>query len=162
MASSGESTNAAKVKPAATVARRGQPCREQTPEDALRPFEATGSLTVDPPIPLANGDGNHDIYFQQRAVQYDVKCGEAQSAFTVVEKKRRGFHCSAYRRRVREAFRSALVMSATHEAANSRTRGQPFIRDVVRSRSYGLTKSSRGFAVTSRRLFCFVNRPTTV
>lgn len=117
----------------------------------MRPFEATGSLAVDPPIPLANANGNRDMYFQQRVVQYDVKCGKAQSTFDVVEKKwtglpllcacRRSFEVTVAvplcmwgginRRRVRDAFRSALVMSATHEAAKSCLRGQPLIRDIV-------------------------------
>ena len=119
----------------------------------MRPFQATGSLTVDPPIPLANANGNHDIYFQQRVVQYDVQCGKAQSAFEVVEKKwmglpllcacRQSFEVTVAvplcmwgridRRRVRDAFRSALVMSATREAAKCRMRGQPLIRDIVRA-----------------------------
>ena len=114
-------------------------------------FEAYGALTVDPPIPLANANGNRDIYFQQRVVQYKVECGTAKSTFDVVEKKWMGLPLLCACRRslevtvavplymwgkidrwdVRDAFRSALVTSASREATKSSLRGQPFIRDIV-------------------------------
>ena len=114
-------------------------------------FKASGPLTIDPPIPLANANGNHGIYFQQKVVQYRVECGRAQSKFDVVEKKWTGLPplCACRRslevtvavplcmwervdrRRVRDAFRSALITSATREATKSCMRGQPFIRHIV-------------------------------
>jgi hypothetical protein len=117
----------------------------------VKRFEASGALIVDPPVPLADANGNRDICFQQRVVQYQVDYGTAQSTFEVVEKKWTGLpllcacrrslevtvaipRCmwgSVDRRRVRDAFRSSLVTSATQEATKSSLRGQPFIRDIV-------------------------------
>jgi hypothetical protein len=114
-------------------------------------FEASGQLTISPPIPLANANGNRGIYFEQRVVPYRVECGTAESTFDVVEKKWTGLpllcacrqSCEVKvavplcmwekidRRRVRDAFRSALVTSASREATNSCLRGQPLIRDIV-------------------------------
>ena len=114
-------------------------------------FEASGPLTIDPPIPLANANGNRDMYFQQKAAQYRVECGQAESKIDVIEKKWTGLPplCACRRelevtvavplcmwgkfdwRRVRDAFTSALVTSATREATKSGMRGQPFIRDIV-------------------------------
>lgn len=114
-------------------------------------FEASGPLDVDPPIPLANANGNRDIFFQQRVVRYHIECGTANSTFDVVEKKWTGLPllCACRqslevtvavplcmwsmidRWRVRDAFMTALVTSATREAVKSCTRGQPLIRDLV-------------------------------
>ena len=114
-------------------------------------FKASGQLTIDPPIPLANANGNRGIYFQQQVVQYRIESGRAKSKFLVVEKKWTGLPslCACRRspevtvavplcmwervdrRQVRDAFRSSLVTSATREATKSCLRGQPFIRDIV-------------------------------
>jgi len=114
-------------------------------------FQTSGSPTVDPPIPLADANGNHGIYFQQRIVEYRVKCGTAKSIFDVIEKKWTGLPllCACRhsrevmvavplcmwgtidRQRVREAFRSALLTSAIREATKCCMHGQPFIRGIV-------------------------------
>ncbi len=114
-------------------------------------FEASGPLNVYPPIPLADANGNRDIFFRQRVVTYHIECGTAKCTFDVVEKKWTGLPllCACRqslevmvavplcmwgtidRRRVRDAFRTAIITSATREAVNSCTRGQPLIRDLV-------------------------------
>jgi len=119
----------------------------------LERFEASGPLTAYPPIPLADANGNRGIYFQQRVVEYRVEYGTAVSTFEIVEKKWTGLPllCACRqsrevvvavplcmwgnvdRRRVQDAFRNALVLSASREAAKSCIRGQPLIRDLVRS-----------------------------
>jgi hypothetical protein len=121
---------------------------EQLP---MEPFKASGPLTIDPPIPLANANGNRDIHFQQRVALYRVECGEAETCFEVVEKKWTGLPmlCACRQRlevkvavplcmwgrvdrwRVRDAFRSALINSASRQATRSCMRGQPLIRDIV-------------------------------
>lgn len=121
---------------------------EQMPVERFQTF---GPLTVDPAIHLANANGNRGIHFQQRVVQYRVEYGTAQSTFDVVEKKWTGLPplCACRQSlevtvvvplcmwgridwwRVRDAFKGALVTSATREATKSSMRGQPFIRDIV-------------------------------
>lgn len=118
----------------------------------IKRFHASGPLTVQPPIPLANANGNRGIYFQQQVVKYSVECGTAESTFDVVEKKWTGLPllCACRQRlevtiavplcmwgridrwRVRDAFTSALVTSAFSQAVKSSMRGQPFIREIVR------------------------------
>ena len=115
-------------------------------------FKASGPLVIHPPVPLANANGNRDIYFQQRVTQYRVECGTAESSFDVVEKRWTGLPllCACRRSlevtvavplymwgridrwRVRDAFRTALITSASRQASKSSMRGQPFIRELVR------------------------------